>query len=429
MSAWNFFENGGLRAAEIWHRRAGKDLFAINLIATKMAERNGLYWHVLPTYNQGRKIVWDGFTRDGRRFLDYFPEELITGSNSTDMKLTVDIGGKESVYQVVGSDDADRLVGTNPIGVVFSEYSLQDPDAWDFIRPILAENGGWALFIYTARGRNHGWDMMKMAMGNPKWHCEVLKAGDEGTKRPDGTPVISDEIIDQEREAGMSEEKIQQEFYCSFEAPITGAYWGNHMMRMAKDNRITRVPYESRLPVDTYWDLGMDDSTAITFVQQHMWEIRIIDYYENSGEGIEHYAKILREKDYNYGDHGGPHDIEVRELGTGKSRRQTAKQYGIKFRVVPKTDLMDSIENVRGILSKVYMDEEKCHRLIEAMRGYRKEWNEKMKCWGTHPLHDWTSHGASTIRYMARMIKDRRKRSRGRRKPDRADESGYDPLG
>lgn len=423
---WKFFETGGRRGVAVWHRRAGKDLLAINLCCTMMMERPGLYWHLLPTYNQGRKIVWNGFTREGRSFLDYFPKSLIKSKNDTDMRIKMKTG---SIYQVVGTDDPDRLVGTNPIGCVFSEYSLQDPKAWDIIRPILAENDGFALFIYTARGKNHGYDMVRMAEKNPKWFCEVLVAGDKGTKREDGTPVLSDEIIEDERAAGMPEELIKQEFYCSFEAPIVGAYYGKQMMIAADSGRITKVPWEPRLKVHTAWDLGIGDSTAIWFVQQHAFENRIIDYYENSGEGLSHYAKIMNEGrrgEYVYGRHYAPHDIEVRELGTGKSRKQTARELGIRFVTVKKHNISDGIDAVRNLLSSCWFDDNNCTRGIEALRQYRKDWDDQKKCYGDRPLHDWTSHPADAFRTLAAGLKKNVGDSR-RSRQETAD-SNYDIL-
>jgi len=420
---WKFFEEQGKRGVAVWHRRAGKDLFAINLCATSAVLRKGLYWHLLPTYNQGRKIVWDGYTRDGRPFLDHFPDELIESKNNTDMRLKLKCG---STYQVVGTDDPDRLVGTNPVGCVFSEYSIQDPSAWDYIRPILAENGGWALFIYTARGRNHGYEMKTMAQRNPKWFYSELKAGDDGTKRPDGTPVISDEIIQDERDAGMEEELIKQEFYCSFDAPVVGAYYGKQMMRAQEDGRITAVPWEPTVDVHTCWDLGISDALSIVFFQQVGMETRFIDYYENSGEGLAHYSKILKEKDYSYGRHYAPHDIKVRELGTGKSRFEVGRSLGIKFTTVGKHTVTDGIEAVRNWIPSCWFDADKCSRLIEALRQYRKEWDDSRKCYADRPLHDWTSHPADAVRIGAWGCK--RSLGKGNKPPQESTVGDYDPF-
>jgi hypothetical protein len=334
-------------------------------------------------------------TRDGRKFIDHFPKEMWEAVNNTEMRLTLKNG---SIYQVVGTDNVDRLVGANPVGVVFSEYSLQDPRAWDYIRPILAENGGWALFIYTARGRNHGYDLLNMARRNEKWFQQTLSVDD--------TRAISQEAVEEERQSGMPDEMIQQEFYCSFDAPLVGSYYGNAMARLLADGKITGVPYEPRLEVHTSWDLGMGDSTSIIFFQRHGGEIRIIDYYESSGEGLAHYVKILKEKEYIYGEHIAPHDIQVREMGTGKSRLEVARELGIRFRVAANLRIDDGIEAVRTTLPKCYFDEKKCSHLIEALRQYRKDFDEKNKVFRDRPLHDWTSHPSDAMRYLAVGLRD-----------------------
>lgn len=431
--AWAYMEGEeeNKRGVCVWHRRTGKDLMAINLVATKSQERVGLYWHLLPTYKQGRAIVWNGATREGRPFLDHFPKEIVEAKNSTEMRITFKNG---SHYQVVGTDDTNSLVGTNPIGCIFSEYSLHDPGAWDLIRPILLENGGWALFIYTARGRNHGYTMLEMARKNRKWFSQVLVAGDAGTKREDGRPVFSDEMIQEERDTGMPEEMIQQEYFCSFDAPFVGSYYGSQMLAAEKQGRIMeKIPYEPKLPVHTWWDLGMDDSTTIIFVQQYGMEIRIIDYYECSGEGLPHYAKVLAGQvdggehrgAYFYGSHLAPHDIEVRELGSGKSRRETAKGLGIKFTVGKQHEVMDGIEACRSLLPRCYFSQERAMRLIECLRQYRKKWDENNKVFVNHPLHDWTSHGADAFRIGAMGMKERPKHAK---KPQERAEDEYDYM-
>lgn len=401
LNAWNYLDGGGTRAVCVWHRRAGKDLFGINRVSVASCTRPGLYWHIFPTYAQGRKIAWDGMTREGRPFLDHFPKQMIRGDpNNTEMKIRFVTG---SIYQVVGAEDPNRLVGPNPVGVILSEYSLQDPAAWDLLRPILAENGGWALFIYTARGRNHGYKILQMARKNPNWFAEVLVAGSgkNSTKRPDGTPVISDAIIQEERDSGMPEELIQQEFYNSFDAPLVGAYYGTQMAFARKEGRVTKVPWEPRLPVNTAWDLGIDDSMTIWFYQEVNMERRFIDYYENSGEGLPHYAKELEKRPYVYGKHMAPWDIDVRELGTGKTRLETARSLGIRFIKVVQHSIEDGIDAVRNILPSCWFDEEKCSRGVEALTQYRKEWDEERKVFMNHPLHDWTSHAADGFRTFA----------------------------
>lgn len=436
MPTWNYFMEGGKRGACIWHRRAGKDLFGINLCGVASTQRQGLYWHILPTYNQGRKVVWEGYTRDGRRFIDHFHPELVDSKNNTDMRITLKTG---STYQVVGAEDPDRLVGTNPIGVIFSEYSLHDPYAYDILRPILAENGGWALFIYTARGRNHGHRLLEMAKRNPSWHVSVLKAGSgpDATKREDGTPVISDEVIQEERDAGMEEELIQQEFFCSFEAPIIGAYYAKQMAAAhgtpegappdepRLPNRITVVPWEPGLPVHTSWDLGMDDHTCIWFIQQYGEQLRVIDYYENNGEGLEHYVKQLGARPYVYGSHYAPHDIEVRELGTGRSRKETAQLLGIRFTTVKIHSVEDGVNAVRQIIPQCWFDKDKCQRGINALSEYRREYDEKKLTYKNTPVHDWTSHPADAFRQFAMGHRLRKKYTKA---PQERADSDYSIL-
>lgn len=389
---WRYFrtKKERARALAIWHRRAGKDLFAVNLCATLAFERVGLYWHLLPTYQQGRKIVWNGMTRDGTKFLDAFPKELVKSKNETEMRLTLKNG---SIYQVIGTDNVDVLVGTNPIFCVFSEYSIQDPRAWDYIRPILAENGGGALFIYTPRGRNHGYSLKQIAERNDNWYPSILPA--------DKTGAISEEVIQDERDSGMSEEMIQQEYYCSFDAPLNGAYYAEQFKYLEENDRITKVPWEPNLPVDTYWDLGKTDATAIWFVQTFRGEHRVIDYYVATGEGLTYHAKKLEEKPYAYGKHYAPWDIKISEIGTGETRYETARQVGLKFKVVSKHKREDGIDAVRNMLPKCWFDEEKCEQGINALRSYHKEWDDKLKIFSSSPCHDWSSHGADAFRTFA----------------------------
>lgn len=393
-----------------WHRRAGKDLFAINLIATKLMQRVGTYWHLLPTYKQGRAIVWNGFTKDGRKFLDHFPKQIVTATHNNEMRLHFkhpeDPSQDGSIYQVVGTDDINSLVGTNPIGCVFSEYSLHDPNAWNYLRPILKENDGWALFIYTPRGKNFAYKLFQMASTREDWFCEALTC--EQTFREDGKRVYTEKDIEDERATGMSEEMVQQEYYVSDKAPLHGAYYATHMERAMKEGRIATIPWEPKLPVNTYWDIGVGDSTAIVFAQQYGLENRIIDYYENSGEGLTHYAKHLKEQPYAYGKHFAPFDIEVREwTAGGKTRKEVAAKLGIRFVVTPLHELGDGIEQVRNILQSCWFDAAKCDRLIEALKTYRKEWNEITKCFKDTPVRDWSTHPADAFRYFAWNVKRR----------------------
>jgi len=393
---WNYMESGGKRAVAVWHRRAGKDSTALNWTAFAAHLRIGTYWHMLPTATQGRLVVWEGKDSQGRSVIDQaFPEEIRSGIRNDQMRIELKCG---SAWQVVGSDNYDRLVGANPIGVVFSEWSLTDPKAWDYVRPILAENGGWALFIYTPRGKNHGSDTLDIARHSPDWFHEILTVED--------TKLIGDHVIEDERRSGMSESLIQQEYYCSFEAANEGSYYGKQIEQAELEHRITRVPYQPEATVDTWWDLGIGDEMAIWFVQKIGHEIHAIDYYECNGEGLAHYAKVLQEKRYLYGTHWAPHDITARELGTGKSRLEVSRSLGLNFQVAPRLEVADGIEAVRNVLPRTWFDADKCRHGIKALKSYHREFNDRRQTFLPHPVHDWSSHGADAFRTGVVSIKN-----------------------
>ena len=407
---WNYLDNGGKRAVAVWHRRAGKDSTALNYTATEALETVGVYWHMLPTQRQARKVVWDGIDRNGRRMIDQaFPKEIRKSTRSQEMQIELKSG---SIWQLCGSDNYDALVGANPKGVIFSEWSLCDPKAWDFIRPILAENGGWALFIYTARGKNHGYTMAEMAKNNPSWHYSLLTVDD--TKRGDGSRVITEEAIEEDRASGMSDDMIQQEYYCSFEVAIPGAYFAKEIAAARADKRITFIPVEPHIPVHTFWDLGISKGNAmvIWFVQAVGKEIRVINYYEAENEGMAHFVSVInqfeRDNNIHYGEHCAPHDIEVRDLMTKTKRIDTAREMGINFRVVPRTkNLADSIEATRRIFSRCWFDEKRCEKGIAALASYHKEWNDAKQVFNDVPVHDWASNGADAFRQMAQAWNER----------------------
>jgi len=383
-------DSGKKRACWVAHRRSGKEKTLINYVAKAAFQRVGTYFYIFPTYTQAKKVLWDGRDRDGFPFMAHFPREVVKSKNETELRVELVNG---SAVQLIGSDNIDGVLGTNPLGCVFSEYALQDPKAWDYMRPILRENGGWAVFNYTPRGKNHGFTLYQMARANPEWFAEVLTVAD--------TNALTPEDIEAERREGMSEELIAQEFYCSFEGVQFGSYYGKQLKQAEDDGRITRVAYEPNIGVETWWDLGVGDSNAIWFTQSIGREIRVIDYYENSGEGLPHYAKKLQERPYVYSTHNAPHDIEVREFTSGRSRIETALSLGIKFQVVPNVPIEDGIEAARSLLSRCWFDRERCARGLDALASYHKAFDDKLKTWRSHPQHDWASHGADAFRYLA----------------------------
>ena len=354
----------------------------------------GVYYYIFPTYAQAKKVIWDSITNTGEKFLDYIPEELIEAKNGQEMKVRFKNG---SLLQLVGSDSYDGLVGTNPQGVVFSEYALQDPRAYQFLRPILLANDGWALFLSTPRGKNHLWELYEIARNSPDWFCYKLTVQDTGH--------ISLREIEKERAEGlMSDDLIQQEYFTSFEMGVEGAYYVKYLDRMRLKGQIGQVPWESAFKVNTAWDLGVRDSTAIIFFQVIGQTIRIIDYYEKSKEGLEHYIKIVNGKPYIYNKHIGPHDIRVREFTSGMARIDKARQLGIRFIVSDDIPIVDGIEAVRSTLSKVWIDEVACKDLIKALENYRAEYDISKRVYNSSPRHDWSSHAADAMRYLAVSI-------------------------
>lgn len=399
---WLAMQNGCKRAVAVWHRRAGKDSIALNWLAVSAAKRVGVYWHMLPNQAQARKVIWDGVDKYGRKIIDQaFPRQIVKRKSDQEMKIELVNG---SIVQLVGSDYYNNLVGANPVGVVFSEYSIADPAAWDFIRPILAENGGWAIFIYTPRGRNHGAKLFETAKKNTEWFAQCLPADvtEDICAAYGETPPITKEQIDAEIQAGMDEDMARQEFYCSFDAAVKGSYYGKIIEQLERDGRIGSVPHDPAKPVITAWDLGMNDATAIWFFQNNGPEIRIIDYYENSGVGLDHYVQVLKSKPYTYTNKNiFPHDVAVKELTSGKSRLEALAGLGVRGRTLKRFSLEDGINAVRFILPVCRFDAVKCEKGLDALRQYQKVWDEKRMDFQPRPLHDWTSHAADSFRYLA----------------------------
>jgi len=384
--------SGTKRAVWVVHRRGGKDVTMFNwAILQLMLNPGWTAFHILPTYSQAKKVIWDSSTNDGKRILDYIPKEVVESKNGQQMQIRLTNG---SLYQLIGSDNIDSLVGSNPKIIIFSEYAIQSPAAWDYLRPILDVNKGYAIFISTPRGKNHFYDLKNMAQSSPSWFCEVLPINETG--------VLSEEEIQTMRNEGVSEEHIQQEFYCSFNRGVEGSYYGRLIEKARDEGRICNVPYDTRSPVHTAFDIGYGDSTSITFWQEVGGELRIIDFYENQGEGIAHYAKILQNKPYVYGTHYMPHDAGSGSIQTGRTLQDVAYDVGLKTTVLEREiDISIGIDAVRSMLSIAYIDQTKCLHLIKCLENYHKKFNEKTQSYSETPLHDWTSHCADSCRYMA----------------------------
>jgi len=367
------------------HRRAGKTVADINELiigALKCDKPNPRFAYVAPQLNQAKDIAWT--------YLKEYSAFLTPKVNESE--LWVELPGNKRI-RIYGADNPDRLRGIYLDGVVLDEFGDMDPTIWtQVIRPALSDRKGWACFIGTPKGKNTFHRLWIEAEDDPDWTRLMLKASETGLLDPK-------ELSDARRM--MSEDEYAQEYECSFEAAVKGAYYGKEMNDAESEGRIAGVPYDPRLPVHTAWDLGVADSTVIWFVQTVGRETRIIDVIKGEGVGLDWYAKRLHERDYVWGNHYLPHDIEVRELGTGKSRKEVLAGLGIKATVCPSIPLADGIQAVRMLLPTCWFDKAKCRDGIEALRMYRREYDEKRQEFRVNPLHDWTSHYADALRYFA----------------------------
>jgi hypothetical protein len=370
----------------VCHRRAGKTVACVNdlIKAAACCDRNNpRFAYIAPQLNQAKDIAWSYLLE----YTDCFgPERKVNAS-----ELWVELPNNGARIRIYGADNPDRLRGIYLDGAVLDEFGDMDPTVWSqVIRPALSDRKGWAVFIGTPKGKNTFHQLWTQAHESDDWFTLNLKASETGL-------LDKDELADARKM--MSEDEFAQEYECSFEAAVKGAYYGKEMNDA--EERICAVPYDPRLPVHTAWDLGVADSTVIWFAQIAGRETRLIDCLKGEGVGLDWYAKRLQERDYLWGNHYLPHDVEVRELGTGKSRKEVLEGLGIKVSVCPNIPIADGIQAVRMLLPTCWFDKAKCKDGIEALRMYRREYDEKRQEFKPHPLHDWTSHYADALRYFA----------------------------
>ena len=396
------------RAFLKWHRRCGKDKACLAYMFKEMVAKVGIYYYFLPTYQQGRKIIWEGIDKDGMRFMEHMPgfkspgkpNSLVKSVNQQEMKMELTNG---SVFRVIGTDNVDTIVGTNPIGTVFSEYSLQDPIAWDYIRPILVENGGWAAFNGTPRGRNHMYLMDGNIKGFDKWYYSELQT--LWADKPNYTGLVSPEAIEDERVAGMAEERIEQEYGVSYAAGVQGAYYADLIAKAKQEGRIGSFPCDDSRWVDTYWDIGKNDNTAIWFKQSVGGRIVFIDYYQNNNKDISHYVNVLKEKGYRYREHYLPHDADHESMPTLVSTRSMFEnlcddaKICSNVTIVPRTsNVILGINAVRSRFSRYYFNNDNCENAVLMLELYKKLYDPKKQVFKDKPDHDWTSDCADALR-------------------------------
>lgn len=355
---------------------------------------------MLPLATQVRKAIWDAVNpHTGKRRIDEaFPIELRETTRDNEMMIRFRNG---STWQALGSDNFQASIGSTPAGIVYSEWAQSNPASKAYLRPILLENKGWQIFITTPRGKNHAYKTFKSAQKDSAAFAQLLTV--------DQTSIFTKPELESELRSFMDEygqeqgrALFKQEYYCSFDAAIMGAIYGTEMAFLDEGNRIGDFGYDESMPVFTVWDLGWTDDTAIWFFQVNHGEIHVIDYYAQSAEPIEHYAKLIKGKPYRYGGHWVPHDAVPKTLAAnGRSILQQLWDLGIKAKVVPNLSLQDGIQASRKTLPHCWFHAETCEEGIECLRQYQREWDDDRKCFRDKPLHDWTSHAADAFRYLS----------------------------
>ena len=377
------------------HRRFGKTVGCINdmIRAAMTADCSGRmaaaprFSYIMPTYGQAKDTAWS--------YLKYFSAP-IPGIDASESELTLTYPNRARI-RLYGADNYDRLRGGYNDGVILDEPAQIDPRAWpEVILPTLADYRGWATFIGTPKGRDWFYKIDRDEAGAelPDWFRLILKASETGVTKPEELAL---------QRSQMSEEQFNQEYECSFDAAVVGAYYGKLMQQA--ESRITGVPYEPTAQVYTAWDLGIRDSTAIWFAQVVGREIHLIDYYESSGVDLGHYVREIQQRPYLYAGHIVPHDAQAKELGTGKSRLEVLESLGLKnITVASLHRVEDGINAVRTIIPRCWFDSRKCARGVDALKLYRAEFDDKLQALKPRPVHDWTSHCADAFRYLAMTL-------------------------
>lgn len=394
-----YHDSGGTRSVCVWHRRSGKDTVAAHQICKAAHRRRGLYWHMLPTQRQGRKVVWDAFTGDGERLIDrVYPKEIRRKEpNSTEMKIELACG---SIVQVVGSDSYDSLVGANPIGVIFSEWSLTDPRAWEFMRPILRENGGWAMFIYTPRGYNHGWDLKEIAEANDDWFYSF--------RTIDDTHLLNEKDMAAERKDGMQEELINQEYYCDFSAANLGAILGGRLETAEKEGRVTNDDYydPDGAGVEVSSDIGFRDTAAWWWWQRKPDGIALLHHDSDSGLDASDWITRLEQSPYPISRIWLPHDAKAKTFATKHSAlEQFLRAFPGKVKVLPNMRIADRINAARTIFPLCRFNAETCRSGMAALRAWSYVFDPVRKIFSKEPDHDWASHSSDAFTYGAVVMK------------------------
>ena len=371
-------------AVVVAHRRFGKTVAALNHLirdAVLNEKETPRYAYIAPTYGQAKRVAWD--------YLVKYTTPL--GGTNNISELRVDFWGRR--IQLYGSDHPDSLRGQFFDGVIIDEVGDQNPKIWtDIVRPALTDRKGWCLFIGTPKGHNHFKELRDRAEKEEGWGLLEFKASETG---------VVDDIELKAAKNEMGQDKYLQEFECSFDASVEGSYYGTLLQEIEQKKHMQEIPREELSRTFTAWDLGMGDSTSIWVAQLVGTEVRLIDYYENHGVGLDHYVKWIKDNDYLKAEHILPHDVRVRELGTGKSRMEMLEEAGLEVKIAPRMGLDDGIQAVRRLLPRCWFNVPQVQNGLNCLRNYRRDYDEKRKIFFERPLHDWSSHGSDSFRYLA----------------------------
>lgn len=382
-------------ATLVAHRRAGKTVACVNDIVAR-AVYNQLkrprYAYIAPFYSQAKKVAWE--------YLKEYTRDAAIKVREADLSVVLFNGAEIGLY---GADNPNTFRGQYFDGVVLDEFADMRPSIWtSVLLPALSDRKGWAVFIGTPKGKNHFYSIWDMASKSSQWFTAILKASETG--------LVDEQELEMQRQL-MSEEEYRQEFECDFAAAVIGTYYAKIINMLEEKQQIKTVPWDPNFPVNAVADLGYSDSTAWWFWQERPDGIGIIDYEEDHMQPLSYYFSMLQHKGYEYNEIWLPHDATAKSLQTGRSTIEQFLETPFPgeplIQIVPRLSVQAGIDAARLMLPTCYFDSEKCRDGIEALRAYRRSWDENKQIFSNAPVHDWSSHGADSFRYLS-LVAQRR---------------------
>jgi phage terminase large subunit len=392
----------GKNVCMVVHRRSGKDVVCLQIWLLRALQRIGTHVYLFPLYSQARSVIWEGLDYDGKAFIENIPRCLIAKRNEARMHIEL-INGSKLV--LAGSNNYNSLMGTNPVTIIYSEFSLHNPLARQYLNPILVQNNGLEILNFTPRGKNHGFDVFESVRDNPKYHVEHLSI--EQTYKHDGSRIITPEQVEDAKNRGMSEELLRQELYCDFNIGNLGAYFTKEMADLEREGRLTNLVCNPNLPLHSVWDLGGTDATAGWLFQIEGRYINLLHILHDSGQPLKYYLdkaeQIRLSLKCKWGNHYMPHDVKQEHQGWEQveSRLTQARRHGWFFQVTPKVNFEDGIEAIRYVFPKLRIDKNNCVIGVRAIREYQREYDEVKACYKPKPLDNWATHIVDSLRYLA----------------------------